>query len=345
MKDLLVVRLFIMFICIVGQSASASGGWLWSDEFPWIYSHKENGWMYLSAQGDQIYVYRPSTKEWSLFVATNLLSNSTGESDASNSELIFDGSNPPSTLSVDLSTSIGLEMIWVNPGTFTMGSPESEVLRDETERQHNVTLTKGFYLGKYEVTHSQYLALTGENPQSKQPGNLDLPVHRVSHDEAMAFIQLLNNQQSAKIPAGWSFILPTEAEWEYACRAGTSTAYSWGNDLNASHARWKGSRVHPAPIEPVSVGQFEPNPWGFFDMHGNAAEWVADWHQNWNGSVPVIDPTGPKSGQWRVVRGGDYTHGSNTGGLRSSARSAGSVGKNDSNHHSRFGFRFGLKLQ
>jgi formylglycine-generating enzyme required for sulfatase activity len=152
-----------------------------------------------------------------------------------------------STHTADLNASVQLQMLWVEPGTFTMGSPTTEAGRSTNETEHNVTLTKGFYLGKYEVTQAQYEAVMTGNTDSlsatpsQYGGNADRPVEKVSWADAQIFLTRLNAQQSGNIPAGWAYVLPTEAEWEYACRAGTTTMYSWGNDINATRANYSSS--------------------------------------------------------------------------------------------------------
>ena len=149
-----------------------------------------------------------------------------------------------STHTADLNASVQMEMLWVEPGTFTMGSPTTEAGRGTNETEHNVTLTKGFYLGKYEVTQAQYEAVMTGNTDglnakpSNWPNNPNRPVEKVSWADAQVFLTRLNAQQSANIPTGWAYVLPTESQWEYACRAGTTTAYSWGNDINATRANY-----------------------------------------------------------------------------------------------------------
>ena len=151
-----------------------------------------------------------------------------------------------STHNADLNASVQLQMLWVEPGTFTMGSPTTEAGRGTNETEHNVTLTKGFYLGKYEVTQAQYEAVMTGNTDSlsatpsEWPNNPNRPVEKVSWADAQIFLTRLNAQQSANIPAGWAYVLPTESQWEYACRAGTTTMYSWGNDINSSRANYYG---------------------------------------------------------------------------------------------------------
>ena len=142
--------------------------------------------------------------------------------------------------------SINMDMIFCPPGTFTMGSPTNETGREGDETQHQVTLTNGFYLGKYEVTQAQYETVMTGNSEglnakpSKWPNNNDRPVERVSWNDIQVFLSRLNDmeQTAGRLPAGWKYVLPTEAQWEYACRAGTTTAYSWGNDINSTLANY-----------------------------------------------------------------------------------------------------------
>jgi len=202
-----------------------------------------------------------------------------------------------------------LRMLWVQPGTFTMGSPVTEAGREAyKEQEHNVTLTEGFYLGKYEVTQAQYEAvMTGNtNGLSATPsqfgGNPNRPVEKVSWNDVQIFLARLNALETANLPAGWTYVLPTEAQWEYACRAGTISAYSWGTTMTAENANWN----HGGDLnQTVHIGQFSANKWGFFDMHGNVWEWTADRYQAaYPTGNPVIDPIGPASGWNRVRRGG-----------------------------------------
>jgi len=242
---------------------------------------------------------------------------------------------------VDLNSSVNLEMIWVKPGTFTMGSPTSEVGRQsDREDEHNVSLTKGFYLGKYEVTQVQYEAVMTGNANSLSPtpsewlGNPNRPVEKVSWDDAQVFLTRLNAQQAANLPAGWSYVLPTESQWEYACRAGTTTAYSWGNTIASSNANYNASGIN----QTRDVGQYAANPWGFFDMHGNVWEWTADRYQAaYPIGNPVVDPTGPTSGSARVRRGGSWYAGG------TALRSAGRRGDAPSYRPNTLGFRIGFQ--
>jgi formylglycine-generating enzyme required for sulfatase activity len=241
-------------------------------------------------------------------------------------------------------------MLWVEPGTFTMGSPTTEAGRQaDREDEHNVSLTKGFYLGKYEVTQAQYQAVMTGNTDSlsatpsEWPNNPNRPVEKVSWADAQIFLIRLNAQQSANIPTGWAYVLPTESQWEYACRAGTTTAYSWGNDINSSRANYNWDGAYNTGVDfkqTRDVGQYAANPWGFFDMHGNVWEWTADWYQAaYPTGNPVVDTTGPASGSTRVRRGGSwYLAGTN---LRSAKRGNGSPGSRLNN----LGFRVGFQKQ
>ena len=230
--------------------------------------------------------------------------------------------------SVDLNATVAMDMLWVPAGTFTMGSPTTETGRQsDREDEHNVTLTKGFYLGKYEVTQAQYEAVMTGNTNGLSPtpsqfgGNPNHPVEKVSWDDAQVFLTRLNAQQAANLPSGWSYVLPTESQWEYACRAGTTTAYH-GGAIASSNANynWDGGANDGNDFKQTrDVGQYAANPWGFFDMHGNVWEWTADRYQAaYPTGNPVIDPTGPASGSRRVLRGGSWN---NDGTLmRSAAR-------------------------
>ena len=195
-----------------------------------------------------------------------------------------------------------MEMIYCPPGEFMMGSPANEEGRYDDETQHRVRLTKGFWLGKYPVTQRQWRSVMGSNP-SHFKGD-DLPVERVSWDDCQEFIKKVNAS------LGCGARLPTEAEWEYACRAGTTTAYSWGNALNGDRANSDGNypcgtaKKGPYLKKTTLVGKYGANPWGLCDMHGNVWEWCADWYGDYSGDA--VDPTGPASGDGRVLRGGSW---------------------------------------
>ena len=187
-------------------------------------------------------------------------------------------------------SALNMEMIWCPPGSFIMG---------EGADAHPVILSKGFYLGKLEVTQEQYERIMGNNPGMFKGENL--PVEMVSWDDAMAFCKKLSEKEKGRIPVGWEFTLPSEAQWEYACRAGTITKYSWGDDINLKLANYADSGLKKTR----AVGSYRPNPWGFYDMHGNVWEWTADWYGKYPTSS-VIDPIGVASGSHRVQRGGSW---------------------------------------
>ena len=190
-----------------------------------------------------------------------------------------------------IKSALGMELIWCPPGAFIMGpGPWKE------EPAHPVILTKGFYLGKYEVTQEQYEKLIGTNP-SKFKGN-KLPVEQVSWNDAVAFCEKLNEKERKR---DWEFTLPTEAQWEYACRAGTTTAYSWGSNITPQLANYGESGLNKT----VEVGTYGANPWGFFDLHGNVWEWCLDWFGPYSRGL-AVDPMGVSNGIHRVMRGGSW---------------------------------------
>ncbi len=191
----------------------------------------------------------------------------------------------------DLGHGVNLEMVLIPAGTFMMGSPESEVGRWDNEKQHEVTLTKPFYMGKYAVMQEQWEAEMGNNPSRRDKG-AKLPVTDVSWEECQEFIKKLNE----KTNDGYS--LPTEAEWEYACRAGTTTAYSVGESLTESEANIYGDSIK-------AVGSYRPNAFGLYDMHGNVWECCEDWYGDYP-AVAITDPKGPAKGKGRVLRGGSF---------------------------------------
>jgi formylglycine-generating enzyme required for sulfatase activity len=194
------------------------------------------------------------------------------------------------------SNSIGMKFKPILGGTFTMGDANG----DADEAPHQVTLTRAFELGVYEVTQEQYKKVMGTTPSEfKGPQN---PVEMVSWDDAVEFCRNLSAMPAEK-KAGYIYRLPTEAEWEYACRAGTTTKYCFGDSDSAlGDYAWydenSGNTTHP-------VGGKKPNPWGLYDMHGNVWEWCQDWYGDYP-SGSVTDPQGVKSGSPRVNRGGSW---------------------------------------
>jgi formylglycine-generating enzyme required for sulfatase activity len=195
---------------------------------------------------------------------------------------------------IDLGKDVKLEMVLIPAGKFKMGSPVSEKGRSDNETQHEVTLTKPYYMGKYEVTQEQWESVMGNNPSISEGAKL--PVTNVSWEDCQEFIKELN----AKTSGGYRF--PTEAEWEYACRAGTSTAYSFGDIITPKDANIDDSKIG----KPVAVGSYKPNAFGLYDMHGNVWEWCEDWYGSLQDGE-VMDPKGPAKGEIRVLRGGSLS--------------------------------------
>jgi formylglycine-generating enzyme required for sulfatase activity len=206
-------------------------------------------------------------------------------------------------------------MVLIPPGKFQMGSPSREEARRSDEQRHEVEITRPFYLGKYEVTQEQYEALTGENPSEIHGRRL--PVEMVSWAEATAFCEKLSNLTGKKVR------LPTEAEWEYACRAGTVTPFHFGTELNGTQANCDGNHpygaqeIGPCKKGTCEVGSYSPNSWGLYDMHGNVWEWCADWYKKPYALKHKKDPLhdnngfgrmllGLLGGNGRVLRGGSW---------------------------------------
>ena len=209
-----------------------------------------------------------------------------------------------------------LTLVPIKPGSFQMGSPANEWGRDDDERQHKVTLTRPYWLGATEVTQSQYEAIMGKNP-SHFDGD-DCPVEKVSWNDAVEFCRKLTERErrAGRLPEDQVYRLPTEAEWEYACRAGSETAYCFGDNAGQLDAyAWyyinSGHQTH-------DVGQKKPNAWGLYDMHGNVWEWCSDWYDDDYPRGAVTDPTGPVKGSYRVYCGGCW--GSSARSCRSADR-------------------------
>ena len=221
---------------------------------------------------------------------TLVVSNDFGSVTSSPTSLQVDGT--PTNHSV---ASIGMQMIFCPPGTFTMGSPSSETGRGGDETQHQVTLTNGFYLGKYELTQAQYETVMNGNSEglntkpSEWPNNDDRPVEKVSWEDAQVFLSRLNSieQTAGRLPNGWKYVLPTEAEWEHAARGGLGEVrFPWGedepdDDTNFPCNIWQGRfpKVNTCVdgfTTTAPVCSFEPNPWGLYNLIGNVWEWTAD---------------------------------------------------------------------
>jgi len=227
------------------------------------------------------------------------------------------------------------EMISVKPGSFSMGSPggffAGERGRDSDEIQHQVTLTKGFYLGKYEVTQAQWVHVMGSNPSQFKGTNR--PVEEVSWNDAVAFCRKFTEMEkrAGRLPAGMAYQLPTEAQWEYACRSGTTAAFSFGQDLTSRQANILGG-----PAGTTEVGKYPANAWGLHDMHGNVWEWCADWYAEYP-KGGVTDPTGSMKGAIRVTRGGSWDD------AASDARCASRNSRAPAGSYGGLGFRLSLR--
>ncbi len=215
-----------------------------------------------------------------------------------------DRADPPGTLT----NSIGMKLVPIPAGKFMMGSPPSEEGRYDSEQQHEVTLTKDFYLGLTQVTQAQYEQVMGTNPSYFKVDEVfgkdisEYPVEQVSWDDAVAFCEMLSAIPEEKA-AGRVYRLPTEAEWEYACRSGSNTRYHFGDkeELLGKYAWYKENskdRTHPVALK-------EPNALGLFDMHGNVYEWCSDWYGGYPEGI-VTDPIGQSDGSLRVRRGGSW---------------------------------------
>jgi sulfatase modifying factor 1 len=205
---------------------------------------------------------------------------------------------------IPFTNSIGMKFVWIPPGNFMMGSPKEEEGRQVNETQHEVTLSKGFYMGVHAITQEQWQAVMGNSP-SRFKGEKNLPVEAVSWDDCQEFIKKLRDKD--KEP----YRLPTEAEWEYSCRAGTKTPFHFGPTCSTEQANYNGNSTYGSGKKGVyrkkttPVGSFPANAWGLHDMHGNVLQWCQDWLGDYplNG---VVNPQGPEIGQARVLRGGSW---------------------------------------
>ena len=215
--------------------------------------------------------------------------------------------------------SLGMKMVYIPPlGEFWMGSPTSEVYHQSAEYQHNVRLTEGYYLGAHEVTRGQFAEFVAsgytKNRKWKVPGfeqSDDHPVVNVSYEDAVAFAKWLSKKESRL------YSLPSEAEWEFACRgvrgesSSDSTPYWFGQEISQlqDYANIEGQGHKDEFAETSPVGSFQPNPFGFYDMHGNVWEWCSDWYgAKYYENSPVKNPQGPRSGSDRVIRGGSWNY-------------------------------------
>jgi len=210
-------------------------------------------------------------------------------------------------MTVELGGGVTLEMVWIPPGTFVMGSPANEAGREDDETQHTVTITRGFWMGKYEITQAQCERLT-DTKSSYFTGDPDLPLENISWEGCMVLLESLNRRTR-----GGGFRLPTEAEWEYACRAGSTTPFHFGQTISTDQANYNGnftygkSRKGMFRDKTTPVGSFPPNAWGLHDMHGNVGEWCWDWYEDdFYDRGPDHDPKNSSGGEYRVIRGGNW---------------------------------------
>ncbi|MCF8145587.1 MAG: formylglycine-generating enzyme family protein [Deltaproteobacteria bacterium] len=216
-----------------------------------------------------------------------------------------------SAMEKSITNSLGMNFVRIPAGTFTMGSPPDEEGRKDNETPHEVTLSRPFYMQTTEVTVKQWRAIMGSPLFFKKKGSDDMPVVKISWDDCMAFLEKLNARKEGV------YRLPTEAEWEYACRGGSDSVYGWGDTIDCSKAMYANNSLKAGDClkyvksrglstdDPAPVRSYAPNAWGLYDLPGNAWEWCQDWY----GPYPqgsVVDPQGPRSGSVRVRRGGSW---------------------------------------
>ena len=225
--------------------------------------------------------------------------------------------NPQSSFTEDLGNGVKLEMIAIPRGTFWMGSPANEAERDDDEGPQHLVTVPSFFMGKYPLTQAQYQAIMGNNPSYFKGNNR--PVERVSWDDAVLFCQKLSQR------TGKNYRLPSEAEWEYACRAGTKTPFSFGDNITTDLVNYDGNYPYKsAPKgkyrdQTTDVGTFPPNPFGLYDMHGNVWEWCQDdWHENYTNAPTDGSSWNSLSGRTKLLRGGSWYRGA--GYCRSASR-------------------------
>lgn len=215
-------------------------------------------------------------------------------------------------ISVRWRNHLGMEFVRIPPGSFTMGSPPHEPFRQGDEVPHVVFLTRPFFMQITEVTQAQWKAVMGDNPSFFKDCGDSCPVERVSWGDAKRFIDALNRRKEGR------YRLPTEAEWEYSCRAGTSGMFSWGNEVDCHMGMFNNNSRRGAlaciplvvsrglkPDSPAPVASYPPNPWGLYDMHGNVWEWCEDWYGPYK-EGEITDPRGPEEGSVKVRRGGSW---------------------------------------
>jgi formylglycine-generating enzyme len=236
--------------------------------------------------------------------------------------LIAQGAARGEDAAKEITNSIGMKLVLIPAGKFIMGSPANEAERDAGEDQHEVAITRPFYLGVHPVTQSQFEKIMAKNPSFFHPkngGSPDHPAEQVRWGDAREFCKKLSALPEEK-KAGRTYRLPSEAEWEYACRAGTTTPFNVGEALSSKQANFNGNFPYgnaekgPFLRHTEKVGSYPPNAWGLYDMHGNVLQWCNDWYDpNYYKNSPKEDPKGPEKGVvetgfgsnfFVVVRGG-----------------------------------------
>jgi formylglycine-generating enzyme required for sulfatase activity len=220
---------------------------------------------------------------------------------------------------------LAMKLVWCPPGTFTMGSPPGEAVDRQNEGQVTVTHSYGFWIGRYEVTQSEWEAIMGTNPSEFSPTGTGkykvlgkstsrFPVEGVLVEDAEGFCRRLTDRErvAGRLPTDWEYTLPTEAQWEYACRAGTKTATAFGDQLCSAAANFKGfapfngAKRGPFLFGPTDVGSYQGNAWGIHDMHGNVWEYCTGWYSD---EAPGgIDPQPVTTGTYRIGKGGSWLH-------------------------------------
>ena len=205
----------------------------------------------------------------------------------------------PRDLPKSFTNSLGMKFVWIPAGSFMMGSPKEEKERRDNEAQHKVTLTRGFYMSIHPVTQEQWEAVMGTEP-SHFSGDKNLPVESVSWIDCQEFIMKLCEKDMKP------YRLPTEAEWEYSCRSGTTTTFHFGETISTDQANFSGKEGERRR-KTTSVASFPANAWGLHDMHGNVWQWCQDQYDEYP-QKDVVDPQGPDKKENRVLRGGSWNH-------------------------------------
>ncbi len=215
--------------------------------------------------------------------------------------------NAANALTLDLGGGVTMELVPIKPGTFDMGSPEGEKDRHPNEKQHSVTISSAFFMSKYPVTQQQYEAVMKTNPSefsAEKGGGPNYPVEQISWHDAVAFCEKLDAAVKSKLPPGMTLQLPTEAQWEYACRAGTKTRfYSGDAPDDLARAGWYGKN---SDDKPHPVGQKVANAFGLYDMHGDVYQWCQDVYMLDYEKLSATDPCNTAPDLYRVMRGGAW---------------------------------------